>query len=136
MPYLRKIVVFRIFDSTCHKRIGRPQISYVNMSHTHMYCTFVVTYAVNAHLWYFIHAKGLLIHILYPLRSAVWVASSLNNMQGACTGAFRDTRHPIRSWESGCAAARNSSISRSCIMPFIPAKNSTYNKHAQKCLIP
>ena len=37
MTYLHKIVVFHIFDSTCHKQICRPQISYVNMSHMHMY---------------------------------------------------------------------------------------------------
>ena len=38
MTYLRKIVVFCIFDTTCHKQTCRPQLSYVNMSHMHMCC--------------------------------------------------------------------------------------------------
>ena len=38
-------------------------------------------------------------------RSQVNFGPSISATQGACTGAITKSRHPIRSWESGCADA-------------------------------
>jgi len=52
------------------------------------------------------------------IRSCYWISHyplslmDISDTQGACTGAFRETRPPVRSWECGCADELPQLISR------------------------